>query len=346
MQPLILFTNRILLVDDKGTIKLVGGCSYAGQQKIFICDYQCFFTTVSVEAGKWRSWVSGLMGVMGDSQAEAAKGAWSDDCFSDSDDEDSASSKSSETLDSEGELHVCDPMAAYSKPVVNTWEAAYKKGTVGRRGRVPCKLGADEIADGCAEIKRLASFSWNPDAVGYSDFTDATYVIYWPQVRWNITRCLKLLQELNRKVSGHRRLYCVSDGRMAGRGDASADIPRELVSFEGAYTKACALFNEYMVHASLLGFGTHKDCLAAGKSKMEQVLPNFKLGSCHRCAASNSDVQSLACESCDRSMIEIPSEVSDLVVFGRDMCVLEFKLCLFKRALKVLKIQISNASYL
>ncbi|NBV72318.1 MAG: hypothetical protein EBR60_09820, partial [Burkholderiaceae bacterium] len=206
--------------------------------------------------------------------------------------------------------------------------------------------GANEITDGCAEIKRIASLSWNPDLVWSSDFTDAAYVIYWPKVRWNITRCLKLLQEFNRKMSALRRLYCIADDRMLGRGDASDDIPRELVSFEGAYIKACALFNEYMVHASLLGFGTSGDCSYGVKGKMEQVLPNFKLASCQRCAASNTDVQSLTCESCDRSMIEIPSEVADLVEFGRDMCVLEFKLCLLKRALKALKIQMSNASYL
>lgn len=301
-----------------------------------------FFTISPVGAGKFRTWFNGWMGNATSIPATDMNTAWVDDSFSDSDDEDSACSKSSATFDSESDLPVCDPLAAYSKPVVETWEAASKKGATSRRRYVSRKSGDDEITDACAEIKRIALLRWNADVACDSDFTDKAYVIYWSKVRWHISCCVNLLQELSCKTLRHAELYCVADERMVGRGNERVNIPAELVSFEDAYAKACALFNEYAMHASLLGFGV----ISTDKSKREPGLPDFVFGMCKSCGTSNKNVQSTSCERCDKCMIHIPSEISDMTMFGYDMCVLAFKLRLLKRALKALKIQMSNASYL
>lgn len=320
--------------------KTLGGVVRMFARKVFLfVVFNLFSVSFSLKAGKFGAWLSGFMGASCSGQESQLSGAWSEDNFSDSDyEDDSLSSKSSTTFDGEFGLHICDQLSASGKFVVKTWESAYQDGKVHRRGHWFLKKSeTDEIFDGCAEIKRISARCWDSEMAHSFECSEETYVTYWPQVRWNIACCLRLLQELNCMILQHRGLYCVVDERMCDRRGARGDIPREFILFQDAYAKASTLFNEFLVHASLLGFGTTTDLADQ---------PSFVFGACKNCGTHNKNVQSTVCESCDKCVIEIPADCSDLVEFGREICVLKNKLRLLKRALKALKIQVSNASYL
>lgn len=310
-------------------------------RSVLVVNICALFAVSSVEAGRLTSFFTAFSKASNSEDPSTRTSISSVESFSDSDDEERVDSKPVFSRRSNKYLFKDDRSLKPDFSVVKTWESD----TLLSNKIVQIRASSGyEIADGCAEMQRIAVLDFDLLADSSVAFTQVSSTTLWPNVRRYIAQCFKLLLMLEKRLLREYQFYHVSDDRMPGRAVETATMLDNWQSFKKGYMGACALFAQYLATASTLGFGTRTECVMDEKDTAKQVVSSplsFQLSNCVACNNSNEDVEQTTCEKCGVGMVMIPDDVADLTEFGRDMYVLLLQLQALKRALKALITQMS-----